>query len=119
MDDLLAPAAIARLRIQTGVLNAIADTATLALAGGGVGGTADENFADLGAGINEIVGGLTLSGVAQGPGTYGSTLSGATFQNDEYFTGTGTVTVVPEPGAASMLICGLGLLLGLRRRKTD
>jgi len=41
------------------------------------------------------VGGLVLAGVAQAPGTYGSTLSPATFQNDEFFAGTGTVTVRP------------------------
>ncbi len=37
---------------------------------------------------------LTLGGVAQTtPGTYGSTASGASIQNDTYFAGTGTVTV--------------------------
>jgi fibronectin-binding autotransporter adhesin len=37
---------------------------------------------------------LTLGGVAQTtPGTYGSTASGASVQNDTYFAGSGTVTV--------------------------
>jgi len=37
---------------------------------------------------------LTLGGVAQtAPGTYGSVASGATFQNDTFFAGSGTVTV--------------------------
>jgi hypothetical protein len=31
--------------------------------------------------------------VAQGGGTYGSTASSATFQNDDYFSGTGIITV--------------------------
>jgi autotransporter-associated beta strand protein len=118
VDDLLSPLSIARLTIQSSGLDAIADTATLTLAGGGVGGLADENFADLGAGINEIVAGLMLGGAAQGPGTYGSNASTATFKSDEYFSGTGIVTVVPEPGALPMLLGGLGGLLGLRRRKT-
>ena len=40
---------------------------------------------------------LTLGGVAQtAPGTYGSSSSGATYQYDSYFAGTGTVTVVSQ-----------------------
>ena len=83
----------AKLTIQSGVLNAIADTATLSLAGGNNAGVADDGYAELGAGVNEVVGGLVLGGVPQGPGTYGSSSSSATFKNDEYFTGTGVVTV--------------------------
>ena len=110
--------ASARLQLPVGILNAIADTATLSLAGGNIGGVADDGFAELQAGINEIIGGLMLGGVPQGPGTYGSTLSAALFQNDEYFSGTGIVTVVPEPGAAAMLLGGLAMLLGFQRQRS-
>ena len=85
----------ARLIIQAGAANAIDDLATLNLFGGGVAG-ADAGFADLAAGINETVGGLILGGFAQTiAGTYGSTASGATFQNDEYFSGAGVINLVP------------------------
>jgi autotransporter-associated beta strand protein len=89
--------ASAKLKIEPGVLNAIADTATLSLDGGKTAGIADDGYVDLGAGINEIVGGLKLGGVTQSAGIYGSTSSGATFQNDEYFSGSGIVTVVAAP----------------------
>ena len=82
-----------KLIIQSEVLNAIADTATLALTGGGSVGVADQGYVDLAA--NDTVSGLLLGGVAQGPGTYGSTSSTATFQNDEYFFGPGVLTVAP------------------------
>ena len=85
----------AKLTIQDGAGNVIADTATLSLAGGNVGGLADDGYAELGAGVNDTVGGLILGGVPQGAGTYGSTLSSATTQNNEYFAGTGIITVVP------------------------
>jgi fibronectin-binding autotransporter adhesin len=96
-SSLVFAGATAKLSIEAGVLDAIADTATLSLAGGAVAGVADDGIADLGAGVNEIVGGLVLGGVVQGPGTYGSTASLATVQNDEYFTGTGIVTVPAQP----------------------
>ena len=115
VDDALSPLSVAKLTIQSSVLNGISDLATLSLAGGGAAGVADENFVELQAGVNEIVGGLTLGGVSQGIGTYGSTLSGALFQNDDYFTGTGIVTVVPEPASAALLLGSLGLLMGRRR----
>ena len=104
-----------KLKIEGGVLNAIADTATLSLAGGNAAGVADDGYADLGAGINDTVAALILGGVAQAPGTYGSTSSGATFQSDEFFAGTGIITVVPEPGTAAMLLCALGMGFGWRR----
>src|SRR4030095_15391284 len=66
-----------KLTIQTGVLNAIADTAALTLAGGGRLCGADTGFVDLYPGVNEFIGGLVLGNAAQGPGTYGSTLSPA------------------------------------------
>jgi fibronectin-binding autotransporter adhesin len=86
------------LEIETGVAaaNVIADTKTLSLAGGGTGGVADQGFALLDPGINETVGGLILGGVTQTTaGTYGSTSSTATFQSDEYFSGSGVITLTP------------------------
>jgi len=97
VDNAASPTSIARLVIQAGVANAIADTATLSLAGGGTAGVADRNYADLGAGVNEVVGLLKLGGVIQPAGTYGSTASSATFKSDEYFTGTGIITALGPP----------------------
>ena len=97
------------------MLNAIADTATLSLAGGATAGVADDGYADLGAGINDLVAGLILGGVAEGPGTYGSTSSGASFQSNEYLAGTGIITVVPEPSTAALLLGACGVLLGFKR----
>jgi hypothetical protein len=80
--------------IQSGVGNAINDSAALSLAGGGTAGVADQGYASLGAGTNELVGSLFLSLAAQAQGlTYGSTASSAAVQSDEYFFGTGIVTV--------------------------
>jgi len=118
VDDALSPDSIARLMIQSGVLNAIADTATLSLGGGGVLGVADDGFIELQSGVNETVSALFLDGLAQVPGTYGSSDSGAEHVDNEYFSGTGIITVVaavPEPGTASMLLAGLGAMLGARR----
>jgi len=83
------------ISISSGVTNAIADTATLSLLGGGTAGVADIAFADLGAGINERVAALLLNGAPQANGTYGSAASSATFKLDEYFTGSGILTVGP------------------------
>lgn len=113
--------AAGQLSIASGVLNAIDDTATLSLTGdtatfGGVGDGAIGGIATLGAGIEELVGGLVLGGIAQTTaGTYGSTASGATFQDDRYFAGTGVVSLVPEP--SSLAIVGLGAISLLRRRR--
>jgi autotransporter-associated beta strand protein len=85
------------LEIETGAsADAIANTATLSLVGGGSLGVADQGYALLDPGINEVVGGLVLGGVAETTaGTYGSSSSTATFQNDEYFSGTGLITLTP------------------------
>jgi fibronectin-binding autotransporter adhesin len=89
----------AKLAIQSGATNAIADTATLSLAGGNVAAVADDGYADLSAGINETVGGLVLGGTTETiAGTYGSSTSGATFQFDEYFAGSGMITLAPPAG---------------------
>lgn len=82
------------LVVPSGVADAISDTAVLSLAGGGAAGTADQGYANLAAGISEIVGSLVLGGNQQVNGlTYGSTSSGAAIQSDEYFTGAGVVAV--------------------------
>jgi fibronectin-binding autotransporter adhesin len=81
--------------ISAGVANAILDTAKLTLLGGGTAGVADTGFFNLAGGINDVVGSLVLGAAAQGNGTYGSTLSAATNKNDEYFSGTGIITVGP------------------------
>lgn len=105
------------LQIQSGVSNAIANTAILSLAGGGSPGVADQGYVDLGSGINETVKMLVLNGVVQGPGTYGSTTSGATFKNNEFFSGAGVITVtIPEPATASLLLLGAIAVCGRRRR---
>jgi autotransporter-associated beta strand protein len=86
------------LTISSGVTNAIADTAILSLAGGGTAGVADQGYIELGAGLNELIGTLLLNNAAQAFGTYGSTASSATFKNDEFFSGSGIVTVGMIPG---------------------
>jgi autotransporter-associated beta strand protein len=120
VDNAASPVTIARMQIVSGVVNAINDNATLSLAGGGVAGAADRNFAILDAGVNETVGGLILGGVTQTQsGTYGSVASGANFQSDEFFSGTGVITLgaVPEPATLSLLGLGALAFCGRRRRK--
>lgn len=106
-----------RLTIQTGVSNAINDLAVLTLTGSDLAGAGNDvgGFVTLETAVNETVGGLILGGAPQDAGTYGSTTSLATFRDDEYFSGPGMVTVIPEPGAAVMLIAGVGALIGLQR----
>jgi autotransporter-associated beta strand protein len=103
-------ASTAVLSLLAGVSNAIADGAMLSLAGGLAG------KANLGAGIDDLVGSLVLGGIAQtSPGTYGSTLSGATFQNDTYFSGSGVVRLTAVPEASSFLcvsVAGAVLYVG-------
>jgi hypothetical protein len=79
--------------IASGVANAIANSATLTLLGGGTANMADAGFINLGAGINEQIAALVLGTTSQAPGTYGATGSGATNILDEYFSGAGIITV--------------------------
>jgi autotransporter-associated beta strand protein len=110
------------LEIATGVTNAISDAATVILTGGGpAAGTADGGSMALDAGVNEVVNGLVLGGTPQAFGTYGSTASAATFKNDDYFSGTGILTVapVPEPTGIAVLAVGALALAARRRRRQD
>lgn len=119
VDNSSSPASVARLQVAAGATNALFDFGTLSLKGGGTAGVADQSWADLGAGVNETVGFLQLNGVNQPAGTYGSTSSLATNQSNEYFSGTGIITVtgVPEPTSAALLgVIATGLLARRRQR---
>jgi autotransporter-associated beta strand protein len=93
------------IEIDNAGANAIADSAILSLAGGGVAGVADVAFANLIAGLNDTIAGLILAGNTLGNGTYGSSTSGAAnpglaglgLNPNEFFSGNGIVTVV-SPG---------------------
>jgi autotransporter-associated beta strand protein len=113
VDNSAAPSAIARLRL-IGISYHIHFDRTLSIKGGNGG------MVFLDSGLSQRVGGLILGGVVQTQaGTYGSTASSATFQNDMYFSGTGVVNFVPvpEPAAATaVIVAGLGLATAARRR---
>jgi hypothetical protein len=79
--------------ISAGVLDAIADTATLTLLGGGTANTADVGFINLAGGIDERISSLVLGTSTFTSGTFGATGSGATNIFDEYFLGGGIITV--------------------------
>ena len=81
--------------ISAGVTNAILDSATLTLLGGGTANVADAGFISLAGGINEKVGSLVLGTTTYTSGTFGATGSGATNIFDEYFSGAGIITVQP------------------------
>jgi len=75
------------LTLQGAFNNYIADTATVTIASGA-------KMALNQTGGSDTVGALVLGGVAQASaGTYGSSASGATFVNDTFFSGTGTLTL--------------------------
>jgi autotransporter-associated beta strand protein len=104
------------LTISTGVTNAISDSATLTLAGGGLPGVADQGYLNLLG--DDTVNGLILGIAPAATGfTYGSTASSAQVKNDEYFSGPGILTVVAvsEPGTWAMLAGSAGVLVCFRR----
>jgi autotransporter-associated beta strand protein len=76
------------LVIDSGVTDALGNSAQLSLATGAI--------LNLGAGVNERVGTLSLDTAFQPAGTYGSSLSNAVNKLDMYFTGTGILTVGPS-----------------------
>ncbi len=53
-----------------------------------------------------VVNGLVLGGVAQAPGTYGSSASSATNKSDTWFSGSGKLTVLPSSSTALALTAG-------------
>jgi fibronectin-binding autotransporter adhesin len=117
VNNTSSPSSIARINIASGVSDALYNYGILSLLGGGTPGVADQNFAILGAGVDDIVGGLVLGGVPQlALGTYGATGSGANFVFDEYFSGTGVVRLVPEPSSL-MPLCISVLGFVVRRRR--
>lgn len=91
--------------------SAIADTAILRLEQYGL----LNGKLNLASEFNETVGGLYLGEIFAAAGTYGSSLSSATFKNDAFFSGLGTLTVVPEPGSVALLGAALVPLAMVRR----
>lgn len=98
------------LLLQDGATNNyISDNATLSIISGAA---ANLNFSG-----TDTVGGLILDGTTQTDfgATYGFTGSGATHQFNDFFLGTGTVTLIPEPSTWVMTIVGASLLMGAQR----
>ena len=76
------------LAIDSGVTDAIGNAATLSISNSAI--------MNLGAGVNERVGFLSLDTAFQPNTTYGSSLSNAVVKLDQYFSGTGILTVGPS-----------------------
>jgi autotransporter-associated beta strand protein len=97
------------LTLQGGTTNNyISDNATLNLV---TGARVNLNFNG-----TDLVGGLILGGIAQtAAGTYGGANSHANFKFDNFFSGAGTLTLVPEPSTWAMTIVGAGLLASIHR----
>jgi autotransporter-associated beta strand protein len=89
------------LTLQSGATNNyIADSASLTIQ---LDSTVNLNYTG-----TDVVAGLIVNGVAQGPGVYDST-------NTAEFFGMGSITVVPEPATMAMMALGAGLLVGVQR----
>jgi autotransporter-associated beta strand protein len=92
------------LTLQNGVMQTyIASTATLSYV--------NTDIIKLNYAGSDTVIGLTVDGVAEGPGTYGA----GAINPDGVFTGTGFIVVVPEPSTWASMILGFGLLVGVQR----
>ncbi|WP_269540912.1 PEP-CTERM sorting domain-containing protein [Cerasicoccus fimbriatus] len=103
----------AALSIGSSVTDGIDDAALLFL------GSDSGNFAtiSLSAGVNETIGGLYFDNVLQASGTWGATGSGAANINDDWFAGSGMLTVVPEPSTYALGIASLALIVVMVRRR--
>lgn len=110
------------LDLTTAAVNAgaVADTATLFLNSDT---TSTPRFGQVVFGsntLNEVVAALVVDGATQAAGTYTAGGGGGTIALPNFITGSGSITVVPEPGSAATLIGGalIGLLAarGGRRR---
>lgn len=66
--------------------------------------------------FNWTVGALDLGGSSLAPDNY--TVAELNSFGTGVFSGTGSITVVPEPTVVSMMICGLGILLSVPRRQS-
>ena len=70
-----------------------------------------------GSGVQDTVAALIVDGVTEPLGTYGAVGSGAEYTDIADFTGTGELSVVPEPSTWTAVLGGMGLLcLRMRRR---
>ncbi len=103
----------AQLSILAGISDALYSTATISLF------SDSGNYAtlDLGAGVNQSIAGLSFDGSSQAAGTWGASGSGASNINDDWFSGSGVVTVIPEPSSLILLGIGFGLMAVLRRKR--
>jgi Passenger-associated-transport-repeat/PEP-CTERM motif len=103
------------LTLQNGATNNyISDHSSISIVNGA---TAKLNFT----GASDLVGGIVLNGFNETtPGTYGSTTSGAMFES-VFFSGTGTLLLVPEPATWTLMGLGVAMLavmMRFRRRRT-
>jgi hypothetical protein len=80
---------------------------------------------DLAAGVSGMIASLVLNNKAFGPGTYGSSASGAAdnaaitaagLNPNNYFSGTGVIVVAPEP-AGLTAFAAFALTAMMRRRR--
>ncbi|MEX0777409.1 MAG: PEP-CTERM sorting domain-containing protein [Phycisphaeraceae bacterium] len=78
---------------------------------------------EVGTGLIEDVTGLSLGGVFQGMGYYGSSAAATAFDgvhdvsvNNQFFTGAGLIHVIPEPASMLLLAVGTMLIAGWRRK---